>query len=269
VLTEQQSKEASEYEMSPSLDHTNITQPEEQVSMIKDFLQSCIKMLSDPSSVKILQNILEKCSDETKHKPELKNVNHLHTRRRTSREFRLNSNIGDFNMGDIILYLGSEVNVLPKATWKCMGEPTLGYSTVQLKLANQHKVLPIGRLKGVTVDLDGVHTKANFEVIEIVDDTTPYLTLLGLDWAFENQAIIKLKTRKMTFESGEYRVIFPLDPSEGERFIEPTCLDLEEIGQLYRTTARDVDYINPTADGVLSWRSITSCTTDSDTRLEN
>jgi hypothetical protein len=202
-------------------------------------------MLNDPSSVKILQNILEKCSGETKQKPELKTVNHLHTRRRTSREFRLNANIGDFNMGDIILDLGSEVNVLPKATWQCMGEPTLGYSTVQLKLANQHRVLPIGRLKGVTVDLDGVRTKADFEVIEIVDDTTPYPTLLGLDWAFDNQAIINLKTRKMTFESGDYRVIAPLDPSEGERFIEPTCLDLEEIDQLYRTTARDAGLYKP------------------------
>jgi hypothetical protein len=67
-----------------------------------------------------------------------------------------------------------------------MGEPTLGYSHVQLKLANEHRVLPIGRLKGVTIYLDGVRTKVDFEVIEIVDDTTPYLTLLGLDWAFDN-----------------------------------------------------------------------------------
>jgi hypothetical protein len=90
-----------------------------------------------------------------------------------------------------------------------------------------------------------------------------------LDWAFDNQTIINLKTRKMAFESGEYRVIAPLDPSEGERFVEPTCLDLEEIIQLYITTACDEDYVNPTADGVLSWRSITSCVTDSDTGLEN
>jgi hypothetical protein len=97
-------------------------------------------------------------------------------------------------MGDIILDLGSEVNALPKKTWQCMGEPTLGYSPVQLKLANQHRFLPIGRLKGVTLDLDKVHTKENFEVIEIVDETTPYPALLGLDWAFDNHAIINLKT---------------------------------------------------------------------------
>jgi hypothetical protein len=117
----------------------------------------------------------------------------------------------------------------------------------------------------VTVDLDGVRTKADFEVIEIVDDTTPYPVLNGMDWAFENQAIINLKTRKITFDSGEYRVIVPLDPSEGERFVEPTFLDLEEISQLYRKTVHDEGYVNPTVDKILSWRSITSCATYSDT----
>jgi hypothetical protein len=267
--TAQQSKEVPEYEMPPSLDHTKEMQPLGQVSTIKGFLQSCVKLLNDPSSVKILQNMLERCNIVTKGKLEQKTVNHLHTRRRTSREFRLNANIEDFNMGDIILDLGSKVNLLPKKTWQCMGEPTLGYSPIQLKLANQHIVLPIGRLKGVTIDLDGVHTKVDFEVIEIVDDTTPYPTLLGLDWAFDNPTIINLKTRKMIFESGEYRVIAPLDPSEGERFVEPTCLDLEEIDQLYRTTARDEDYIISIADGILSCWSITSCVPDSDTGLKN
>ena len=114
-----------------------------------------------------------------------------------------------------------------------MGEPTLGYSPVQLKLENQHIVLPIGRLKGVIVDLDRVHTKVDFEVIEILDGKTPYPTLLVLDWAFENQMIINLKIRKMAFDSGEYKVIAPLDPSEDERFVEPTCLDLEEFNHLY------------------------------------
>jgi hypothetical protein len=89
-------------------------------------------------------------------------------------------------MGDIILDLGSEVKLFPKKTCKCIGELTLGYSPIQLKLANQHRVLPIGRLKGVTIDLDGVRTVEYFKVIEIVDGTTPYSTLLGLDWEFYN-----------------------------------------------------------------------------------
>jgi hypothetical protein len=62
-----------------------------------------------------------------------------------------------------------------------MGESTLGYSPFQMKLKNECRVLPIVRLKGVTIDLDGVCTMEYFEVIEIVDGTTPYPTLLGLD----------------------------------------------------------------------------------------
>ena len=65
-------------------------------------------------------------------------------------------------MGDIILDLGFEVNVFPKKTWECMGEPTLGYSLIQLKLENQHRVIPIDQLKGIPVDLDGVCTMTYF-----------------------------------------------------------------------------------------------------------
>jgi 5'-3' exonuclease len=114
--TAQQRKEAPEYKMPMLLDHTNEIHSMRQVSTMKEFLQSCVKVLNDPSSMKILQNILEKCSMDTEEKLEQKIVNHLHTRRRTNREFRLNENIGDFNMGDIILDLGSEVNVLPNKT---------------------------------------------------------------------------------------------------------------------------------------------------------
>jgi hypothetical protein len=65
--------------------------------------------------------MLEICSTYVEGNLEQKAVNHLHTRSRRSKEFILNANIGDFNMGDIILDLGSEVNVLPKKTWQCMG----------------------------------------------------------------------------------------------------------------------------------------------------
>jgi hypothetical protein len=74
--------------------------------------------------------MLEIWNTEVEGKLEKKIVNHLHTRRRTIREFILNANIGDFNMGGIILDLGSEVDVIYNKTWKCMGEPTLGYSPI-------------------------------------------------------------------------------------------------------------------------------------------
>jgi hypothetical protein len=35
------------------------------------------------------------------------------------------------------------------------------------------------------MDIDGVRTFVDFEVIEIVDDSCPYPELLGIDWAFQ------------------------------------------------------------------------------------
>ena len=121
-------------------------------------------------------------------------------------------------MTDVILDLGSEVNVLTKQTWEQMGKPTLDWSPIQLRLANQQKIVPLGRFPSVPVDIDGVCTVAEFEVIEIIDDNNPYPALLGIEWAMENAVVINLKKRQMTFEGKDLRVIVPLDPLQGERY---------------------------------------------------
>ena len=69
---------------------------------------------------------------------------------------RLNAQIGNYDMDEIILDLGSEVNVLTKQTWELMGKPKLRYSPIQLRLVNQQRVSPMGRLSNVSVDIDGV-----------------------------------------------------------------------------------------------------------------
>ena len=71
------------------------------------------------------------------------------------------------------------------------------------------------------MDIDGVRTFVEFEVIEIVDDSCPYIALLGIDWDFNNSAIVDLKKRIMTFEGDGLKVIAPLDPDEGRRYTEP------------------------------------------------
>jgi hypothetical protein len=48
----------------------------------------------------------------------------------------------------------------------------------------------------VEVNIEGVKTRENFEVIEIMDDSDPYLSLLGIDWEFDNNAVLNMK--KMT-----------------------------------------------------------------------
>ena len=50
---------------------------------------------------------------------------------------RLNAQIGDYDIDEVILDLGSKVNVLRKQIWGLMGKPKLRYSPIHLRLANQ------------------------------------------------------------------------------------------------------------------------------------
>jgi hypothetical protein len=152
-----------------------------------------------------------------------------------------------------------------------MGKPRLIYSPIRLRMANQQAVSPFGRLEHVPVDIDGIRTFADFEVIEIVDDSCPYPALLGIDWAFNNSIVVDLKKRRMKFEGNGLKFIAPLDPDEGRRYIEPIREEdhAYELENIYKLTTRQHDYINPTADGNLSWRSESACSSDSEEALEN
>ena len=106
---------------------------------------------------------------------------------------RLTVDIGEYEMDHVILDLGLDANVLPTQTWEWMGRPTLQWSPIQLRMANQQKIIPMGRLQGVTIYIEGASALANFEVIEIVDDINAYLVLLGIHWATDMNGVINLK----------------------------------------------------------------------------
>ena len=84
-----------------------------------------------------------------------------------------------------------------------------------MQLENQAKVLPIGRLSQVPVDIEGLCTFAYFEFINIIDDLNPYPTLLVIYWAINKQTIINFKKMILSFEDDEMRVVSPIDPLEG------------------------------------------------------
>ena len=121
--------------------------------------------------------------------------------------------IGDYEMSQVILDLGTDANILPKQTWQKMGEPKLEWSTIQLCMANKQKIIPLGRLLQVVVDIAGVKVCAEFEVIKILDDVDPYPMLLGLDWATHMGGIINMKHISMIFENNRTWVTVPLDPA--------------------------------------------------------
>ena len=132
-------------------------------------------------------------------------VNHMGKILKTSHELRMTTQIGDYEMDYIILDLGSNVNILTRQTWESMGKSWLDWPPIQLRLKNQLKVLSIGWLNQVPVKVEGLRTYSNFKVINIVNDTNPYPTLLGFDWEIENQTIINFKRIILSFEDWEIR----------------------------------------------------------------
>ena len=75
----------------------------------------------------------------------------------------------------------------------------------------------------------------------------------------------------MTFEGHNIRIIAPLHPSMGPRYIEPLRAEEEakEIDDFYKLRINQDDYINPTNDGTFHWHYASSCTSDSEAGLEN
>lgn len=130
---------------------------------------------------------------------------------------RLTTHIGEYEMDQVILYLGSDANVLPKKTWECMGKHALQWSPIQLWMVNQQNIFPMGRLLGVTIDIEGMSTQIFFEVTEIFDDRNPYPMLLGIDWATDMNKFINLNKHKMIFEKKSLHVVVPV---EGARYTE-------------------------------------------------
>jgi len=106
-------------------------------------------------------------------------------------------------------------------------------------MENQQKIIPMGRLHGVAVDIEGVSALDEFEVIDIVDDSNPYPALLGIDWAIDMNGVINLKKQTMVFERKMICMVVLLDPVEGPRYTKPVR-DYEEIDndldQIYKIT---------------------------------
>ena len=67
------------------------------------------------------------------------------------------------------------------------------------------------------------------------------------------------------------RVVSPIDPPEGHRYVEPIYREahVDYLDHIYNVTILKYDYVNTMVDGNLSWRSTSPCTSDSGEALEN
>ena len=66
------------------------------------------------------------------------------------------------------------------------------------------------------IEVEGLNTDADFDVIEILKKRNLYHALLGIGWVRENLEVINFNKSTMLFENHDTRVISPLDPLEGK-----------------------------------------------------
>ena len=120
------------------------------------------------------------------------------------------------------------------------------------------------------MDIKGESVLADFEVTEINDDINPYTMLLGIDWATDMNRVIKLKKHKMIFEKKYLCIVVPLDPAEGSHYTELVhdYESNENLDCIYKITAPEQDWVNPNADGRISWERESSYTLDLDEEIE-
>ena len=81
---------------------------------MKSFLQSYLKLLRDEHALLKMQNLIEKCKQLTSMATANKAVHHIKKYLQTGREMRLTAQIRDYDMDEVILDLGYEVNILMK-----------------------------------------------------------------------------------------------------------------------------------------------------------
>lgn len=77
--------------------------------------------------------------------------------------------------------------------------------TDPVRNGNLQKIIHMGIFPGIVVDIEGMNTMKDFEVITIVDDTNTYLALLRFYCDFYTDAIINLNNSKTVFEQCDLR----------------------------------------------------------------
>ena len=77
-----------------------------------------MKLIRNEKAIGELQRIIDQCQPSSSMNNVQRAVHNIMGHSRTGREMRLTAQVGEFEMDEVILDLGLEVNVLTKQTWE-------------------------------------------------------------------------------------------------------------------------------------------------------
>jgi hypothetical protein len=70
-----------------SYDHTDTERKVEKVSTLKSFLKSCLELMKDETTLSMLHGMIDHCMQDREEVVAQQEVNQVHRKRRTNREF--------------------------------------------------------------------------------------------------------------------------------------------------------------------------------------
>jgi hypothetical protein len=80
--------------------------------------------MKDETTLSTLYDMISHCTRGRETPITQRMVNQVLRRKRTNEEFKFSAQIGEYDVDNVILDLGSDVNFLPKKTWELMGKPS-------------------------------------------------------------------------------------------------------------------------------------------------
>jgi hypothetical protein len=101
-----------------------------KVNTLTEFLRSYVEIMKYDIALSTLYDMIYHFTRGRETLIIQRIVNQVLRRKRTNGEFRFSVYIREYDVDNVILDLGSDVNVLPKKTWDLIGKPNLVWSLV-------------------------------------------------------------------------------------------------------------------------------------------
>jgi hypothetical protein len=80
------------------------------------------------------------------------------------------------------------VNIMTERTWEAIGRPAMIPSLGEIGLFRGKLVNLCGRLAQIPMTVNGTSTKEDFEIIQFIENHTPFTMLIEKPWIDRDQA---------------------------------------------------------------------------------
>ena len=126
-----------------------------------------------------------------------KNICSLNKKDKSDADPLIDLEIEGYNVRQVVLDFGSQVNIMTRDTWEQLGRPHLNELGIYLKLADQGLIEPTGVQRNVDTMIKGISTKIDFKIINPKEGSSSFPALVGRPWGRKMKSSISLEKERI------------------------------------------------------------------------